>query len=60
VHLPPVVAGIAITFGFLVAGWLTVRSMSSAPGADDISALVVAEDEDQVTTTPSTPSSGSG
>ena len=64
VHLPPVVAGIAITFGFLVAGWLTFRSMRSAPGADDISALVVAEDEDehedQVTTTPASPSSAAG
>jgi PiT family inorganic phosphate transporter len=57
-HLPPPVAAVCITFGFLVAGWLTLRSMRSAPSADDIGALVVVED--QATTMPSRPASGSG
>jgi PiT family inorganic phosphate transporter len=39
---PPIVAGVIIAAGFVVTGWLTLRSMRAAPTADDFE--VVAED----------------
>jgi hypothetical protein len=33
--LPPVLAGVFIVVGLLGTGWLTFRSMRSAPTADD-------------------------
>jgi PiT family inorganic phosphate transporter len=57
-HLPVALAAICLIFGFVAVSWLTYRSMRAAPGADDISALVIAEDEDdQVPPTPALPSS---
>jgi hypothetical protein len=34
-ELPPVAAGVCLAVGFLVVGWLTLRSMRSAPSASD-------------------------
>jgi PiT family inorganic phosphate transporter len=34
-ELPPPVAGVCIAIGFVVTGWLTVRSMKASPSADD-------------------------
>jgi PiT family inorganic phosphate transporter len=34
-ELPPVAAGVCIAVGFVIGGWLTLRSMRAAPTADD-------------------------
>jgi PiT family inorganic phosphate transporter len=42
-HPPPVVSGVVITVGFLVAGVLTRRSMQASPTAADFERLTVAD-----------------
>jgi hypothetical protein len=34
-ELPPPVAGVCIVIGFLITGWLTIKSMKASPNAED-------------------------
>jgi inorganic phosphate transporter, PiT family len=70
-ELPTVVAGVFIAVGFVVIAWLTMRSMRSAPTADDfgpepdqvvdlVEAMGAAQQPDQTTRRSAIPSTGSG